>query len=197
MQPKTTLVRRVAIYLTTVLAFAGVLVAPANADTEKPPPGISAEAWRTRPTFPVFAADAGPIVCFTGHIQDYGWQAVDCNDGDWAWAGTTGQFRRLEAILIVGANTGGATCAEAHGQDYGWQGLRCEYDGREFAIGTTGQFLRMEAFRFGHTTRTTCNRAHGQDYGWGVSGCVGPGQTRMAGTTGQSLRLEAATATIL
>ncbi|MCR3753145.1 hydrophobic W protein [Lentzea californiensis] len=189
---------RVAVYLTTILAFVGVLTAPANADTEKPPPGISAEAWRTRPAFPVFAASADPYVCFTGHIQDYGWQAVDCsNDGDWAMAGTEGLSLRLEAVLIVAGNTGGHTCAEAHGQDYGWQGLRCEYDAREFAIGTTGQFRRMEAFRFGHTTRWSCNNAHGQNYRWQKEDCVGPGQTRMAGTTNQQLRLEAATATIL
>ena len=192
------LIRRVAVFLTTVLALVGVVATPANADTDKPPAGISAEAWKTRPTFPIRSAAAGPVVCFVGHVQDYGWQAADCSDdGDWAFAGTTGEFRRLEAILIIGYNTGGKTCAEAHGQNYGWQGLRCADDGREFAIGTTGQFLRMEGFKFGHTTRWTCNNAHGQDYAWQTYGCVGPTQTRFAGTANQSLRLEAATATIL
>ncbi|MFJ8964498.1 hypothetical protein ACIRG5_34425 [Lentzea sp. NPDC102401] len=175
-----------------------MLTAPANADTEKPPPGISAEAWRTRPHFPIFSAAAGPKVCFAGYVQDYGWQAADCNDdGDWAEAGTVGASLRLEAILIIAYNTGGRTCAQAHSKDIGWGAFPCEDDGREFAVGTTEQSRQMEAFRFRHTTRSSCNNAHGQNYGWQIYGCVGADQYRMAGTTGQSLRLEAATATIL
>lgn len=192
------LLRRVAAGFMAMLSFAGLSAVPANADTEKPPPGISAEAWRTRPDFPIFSAEAGPVVCFSGHLQDANWQSADCSDdGDWAWAGTEGEGRRLEAIRIVAYNTGGRTCAEAHGQNYGWQGLRCADDARELVIGTTGQSLQMEAFKFGHSTRITCNKAHIQNHGWQRHGCVGPDETRTAGTTGLSLRLEAATATIL
>lgn len=193
------LVRRATVFFMTILAFVGMSTASANADTEKPPPGISAEAWRTRPHFPVFSAAAGPVVCFSGHVQNEGWQSTDCNDdGDWAQAGSDeGKGQALEAILIVAYNTGGRTCAQAHSQNIGWGAFVCEDDARQFAVGTTGQGLQMEAFRFGHTTRNTCDEAYGQNYGWQGNGCVGPGQTRTAGTTGLSLRLEAATATIL
>lgn len=197
MQVKPTLGRRVAVCLTTILAFIGMVAAPVQADTEKPPPGISTETWRARPTAPVFSASASPILCFSGHVQGIGWTAWDCNDGDWAFAGTENQSLSLEAILIIAYNTGGRTCAQAHSKDIGWGAFPCEDDGREFAVGTTGQSLQMEAFRFRHTTRWSCNNAHGQNYGWQTGGCVGPDQSRMAGTTGQSLRLEAATATIL
>ncbi|MDX8147196.1 hypothetical protein SK854_34140 [Lentzea sp. BCCO 10_0061] len=183
--------------MTTILAFIGMVAAPVQADTEKPPPGISAEAWRARPAAPVFSASASPILCFSGHVQGIGWTAWDCNDGDWAYAGTENQSLSLEAILIIAHSTGGRTCAQAHSKDIGWGAFPCEDDGREFAVGTTGQSRQMEAFRFRHTTRWSCNNAHGQNYGWQKEGCVGPDQYRMAGTTGQSLRLEAATATIL
>ena len=189
---------RVAIYLMTILVFVGALTAPANADTEKPPPGISAEAWRTRPHFPIFSAAAGPKVCFAGYVQDYGWQAADCNDdGDWAEAGTVGQSRRLEAILIVAYNTGGRTCAQAHSKDIGWGAFVCEDDARQFAVGTTEQSRQMEAFKFGSTAQTSCNEAHVQNTGWQGYACVIAGQYRTAGTVGQSLRLEAARATFL
>ncbi|MGW6936786.1 hypothetical protein ACWGE0_42505 [Lentzea sp. NPDC054927] len=175
-----------------------MLAAPANADIEKPPPGISAEAWRTRPAFPVFSTSAGPVVCFAGHVQGVGWQAVDCSDdGDWAEAGTVGQSRSLEAILIVAHNTSGRTCAQAHSKDIGWGAFVCEDDAREFAVGTTGQNRQMEAFKFGSTAQTSCNEAHVQNTGWQGYACVIAGQYRTAGTVGKSLRLEAARATFL
>jgi hypothetical protein len=197
MQVKTTFGRRVAVCLTTILAFIGMVAAPVQADTEKPPPGISAEAWRARPAAPVFSASASPILCFSGHVQGIGWTAWDCNDGDWAYAGTENQSLSLEAILIIAENTGGKTCARAHSKDIGWGAFPCEYDKREFAVGTTGQGRQMEAFEFGNTNRTTCNNAHVQNSGWQQYGCVGADQYRIAGTTGQSLRLEMAAATIL
>lgn len=193
------LLRHVAVFFMTVLALVGLSTAPANADAEQPPAGISAEAWRTRPDFPIFGAEAGPKLCLAGHVQDTGWQALDCDDdgGGWAEAGTVGQGRRLEALLIVAYNTNGKTCAQAHSRDIGWGAFVCADDGREFAVGTTDQSRPLEAFKFGNTAQTSCNEAHVQNTGWQGYACVIAGQYRTAGTIGQSLRMEAARATFM
>ncbi|GLY48369.1 hypothetical protein Lesp01_20250 [Lentzea sp. NBRC 102530] len=140
---------------------------------------------------------AAPVVCFRGHVQDLGWMGWDCSDdGSWAFAGTTGQFRRLEAVEFFGNNTGGHTCMQAHVQDVAWQATLCMGDGRVGRVGTTGQFRRIEAIRFGSTVRTTCAEAHVADLGWMGYRCNGAGILTAVGTISQFRRMEALTGTI-
>lgn len=151
------------------------------------------------PAEQVQAATAGEaVVCFKGHMQDIGWATNwDCdNDGNWAFAGTRGEQRRLEDVRVWAANTGGRTCVQAHMQDYGWQVGICIPDEQAADFGIAGRSLRMEAFRFGHTTRGHCLNGHVQDVGDQVKPCQGAGTMTEVGTTGQSRRLEQISATI-
>lgn len=72
------------------------------------------------------------------HLAHIGWT-------DWynagEIAGTTGESRRLEAIEFRSSRE---LIAQAHVQNIGWQD---EVKGKNITIGTTGQSLRMEAFK--------------------------------------------------
>ncbi|MBW3572956.1 MAG: hypothetical protein KY467_17815 [Gemmatimonadetes bacterium] len=81
-----------------------------------------------------------PRVCYQAHVQDYGWQAPVCGNGQ--YVGTTGQARRMEAVAIwLEGDTDEGICYEVYVQTYGWQGLSCNGQ----VAGTTGQGLRLEA----------------------------------------------------
>jgi uncharacterized protein YjdB len=77
-------------------------------------------------------------ICYSVHVQDIGWQGARCNMD---LAGTIGEGRRIEAIII--ARSSGGVCYSAHVQSVGWQGVRCNNE----VAGTVGQGLRMEALR--------------------------------------------------
>lgn len=114
-------------------------------------------------------------------VKDYGWMHPV---GDGEVAGTTGEDRRIEAIVI---DFDGIEY-NAHVRDIGWQGWR--YSGE--VAGTIGEGLRMEAIRIRLTGRyedkyDVLYRAHVKDYGW--LGWVRNGE--VAGTTDEGLRMEA------
>ncbi|MFI6098465.1 hypothetical protein ACIA8G_23165 [Lentzea sp. NPDC051213] len=147
---------------------------------------------------PNLGSGADPVACFRGHVQDLGWQGWDCSDdGSWAFAGTTGQSRRLEAVEFFGRNTGAHTCMQAHVQNDGWQTTLCLGDGLVGRVGTIGQAKRIEAIRFGNTGRSSCAEAHVAGLGWMGYRCNDAGILTAVGTIGGSRQLEAVTGTIL
>jgi len=184
-----------------VAALLGAMSAPANAETSVVKIGTTAatpSAGVAVDTLPDIGVNAVPVICFRGHVQDIGWQAWDCdNDGNRAFAGTTGQNRRLEAVQFVAYTTGGQTCARAHVQNIGWQREVCLVDGLVGEVGTTDESLRIEALVFGSTARATCTDGHVQNQGWMGNRCVNAGEGRILGTTDLGLRLEAVNAAIL
>ena len=114
-------------------------------------------------------------------VKDYGWmQPV----GDGQVAGTVGENRRMEAIVI---DFDGIEY-NAHVKEIGWQGWR--YSGQ--VAGTIGESRRMEAIRIRLSGRyadkyDVVYRAHIKDYGW--LDWVSNGE--VAGTTGEGLHMEA------
>jgi uncharacterized protein YjdB len=123
---------------------------------------------------------AARVICYNVHLQDIGWQGARCNG---EIAGTTGESRRVEAIVIAVSTDVGSVCYNSHIQDIGWQGSRCNGE----ISGTTGQSRRLEATAIAVATGSVCYNAHVQDIGWQGTRCNG----QIAGTTGQSRRLEA------
>lgn len=126
---------------------------------------------------------AMPQVDYQVHIEGTGWMSP-VPEG--AVAGTTGQGKRIEAIIIN--CTDGAIEYDAHLQGTGWQGWR--YSGT--VAGTTGEGRRLEGIRIRLTgyiahEYDVCYRAHIEGRGW--QGWVRNGQ--LAGTQGQGKRMEA------
>ena len=140
----------------------------------------------TRATMLIKEQGATPMLRFKAHLQDVGWQRK-VNTGQ--VAGTLGQFRQMEALIL---ETPGSTAvanieANAHVQNIGWMGWRTTAN-----IGTTGRSLQMEAIEFRLTGALAAQydisyRTHVQDIGW--QPWVSNGAT--AGTTGQSKQIEA------
>ena len=124
---------------------------------------------------------------YATHIQDIGWQELQSNG---AMAGTEGQSKRLEGIVINAVDwpyEGGITY-RTHVQDIGWQGWKSNGE----MAGTEGQSKRLEAIEIKLTGElakhyTVRYRTHIQDIGWQDWKEDG----EMAGTEGQSKRLEA------
>jgi uncharacterized protein YjdB/uncharacterized protein YvpB len=125
-----------------------------------------------------------------GHIQGIG---NNSKNGNGLTIGSTGQGRRLEAILINYtpgdslALTGGISY-NAHVQSIGWQGWK----GNGELAGTTARALRLEAVQIKLTGElaqyyNVYYRAHVEEGGW--LGWATNGQT--AGSTKQALRMEA------
>lgn len=176
-------------------ALLGAVVTPANAEGSglKTTTASAPTAGVATDTLPDVGVSAVPILCFRGHVQDVGWQGWDCdNDGSWAFAGTTGQGRRLEALQVVAYNTGGFTCTQPHLQNVGWRTDQvCATDGVVAEVGTTGHGLRIEALAFGSTTRSICAEAHVQNKNWMGVSCSLVGSITVVGTEAQGLRMEA------
>lgn len=185
-----------------VAALLGTVAAPANAAPSVGDISTMATAPSTVAVpndLPNVGVSAVPVICFTGHVQDIGWQAWDCDDdGTLSYAGTAGQGLRLEAIAFVTYNTGGRTCAWAHVQNVGWQDPQCGNDNEIRAVGTTEHSLRMEAFGIGSNTRRMCLDGHVENHGWVGSGtCVSPGEAKFVGSEGHGLRLEGIRGTVI
>lgn len=127
-------------------------------------------------------ASAQPQFTYQANVEGYGWmQPV----GNGEIAGTTGQAKRLEALII---NFSGGIKYSAHVQNIGWQPW--VYEGT--VAGTVGQKLRMEAIRIQFAGRTEqyfdiYYRAHVENIGW--LGWAKNGEP--AGTAGAALRMEA------
>lgn len=87
----------------------------------------------------------GPIsvlkICYQAHVRDIGWMAPVCGGNV---AGTTGQFRRMEAVKIWIKNAPSCSVEyQAHVAHLGW--MKKVSDGQ--TAGTTGQSRRMEALK--------------------------------------------------
>ena len=126
-------------------------------------------------------------VFYQTHVQSYGWQGEKSNGQT---SGTSGQSKRLEAIMISLKNMGMSGNIEyrTHVQTYGW--LDWVKNGQ--LSGTSGQSKRLEAIEIRLTGQMAEKydiyyRVHAQTYGW--LGWARNGET--AGTRGQSKRLEA------
>ncbi len=129
--------------------------------------------------------DALPIIEYSAHVQDIGWQKA-VTDG--ATAGTSGMSKRIEALRVSlkGATCEGAVQVRAYVQGVGWQ------DWATGQGGTSGQSKRIEAVQLRLTDELANKydiyyRVHAQNYGW--MGWAKGGDK--AGTTGYSYRLEA------
>jgi uncharacterized protein YjdB len=138
-----------------------------------------------------FMAKSKRSVCINAHIENIGWQGWKCGTGWWpAYAGTTGQSLRIEALSIATRKTGGV-CAQGHVQNIGWQAWKCtKKNNKPVTIGTWGQALRLESVKL--TTKTgICAQGHVQNIGWQKWSCSWWNKPATIGTEGQSLRLEA------
>ena len=145
-------------------------------------------------------------VYYRVHVQDIGWMNWAKN-GD--MAGTTGFAYQIEALQAVLVPKGGSAPAaspannteksgitaenvrvDGHSQNIGWtQGWQQGNQIATATVGTTGQALRLEAFKLesADSGLQLHYQAHVQNIGWQKA--VDAGAT--AGTTGQGLRLEA------
>ena len=122
---------------------------------------------------------------YSAHVQDIGWQN-EVFSGE--VAGTTGQNKKIEAMILnVKSNSVGVQY-RAYVQDIGWQ----DYRNDGVISGTTGQNRRMEAVELKLSGSQKDNydiyyRVHVQDLGW--LGWATNGE--MAGTTNYGLKIEA------
>ncbi len=131
-------------------------------------------------------ADAQIYLDYKAYVQDAGWLAP-VHAGE--IAGTTGQHRRMEAV-IINLTDGKNGCVEysAHVQNIGWQAKKKSGE----VAGTLEQNLRMEAIAInlinGYEKKFDIYyRAHVENGGW--LGWAKNGEP--AGTAGASLRMEA------
>jgi uncharacterized protein YjdB len=123
-------------------------------------------------------------ICYRVSVEGFGWLPAVC---DGTVAGTTGEFRRMEAIQIWSPNPALSVCYDSALEGIGWQGVHCGGD----LSGTINQSRRLEAVRVwvagpSGTVHVSYQGAV-QDFGW--LGNVSDGA--VAGTTGQSRRMEA------
>ncbi len=137
-------------------------------------------------TIPQVEAATVPAITYRAHSQDKGWMTTVKNG---ATAGTTGQAKRLEALIINLKNgKQSAVTYRAHVANVGWQAWKTS----GATAGTTGQGRQIEAVQI-KLTGTYANkydiyyRLHVANIGWlgwAKNGAV-------AGSTGSSIRAEA------
>ena len=113
------------------------------------------------------------------HIQDKGWTDWK-NTGD--IAGTTGENKRIEAIILQG-NNGLDLSYRVHMQDKGWS----DWIGNGQVAGTTGEGRRIEAIEIKSNKRLEVQE-HIQDVGWMPKSS---GTDIHLGTEGKCLKIEA------
>ncbi|MBQ7477068.1 MAG: Ig domain-containing protein [Selenomonadaceae bacterium] len=133
-----------------------------------------------------FAATRTVHLNFQTYVEGIGWQK---SVGNGKVAGTVGEGKRLEALLInLMDGTNNMIQYNVHVQNVGWQGWRSSGE----VAGTLGRNLRIEAV----SIRLVGNyanlldvyyRAHVQNGGW--LGWAANGEP--AGTAGAALRMEA------
>ena len=126
-------------------------------------------------------------ISYQSHVQDIGWQGLVSNG---AMSGTTGQGKRIEAMVISVNNNQytGSLKYQSYIEGIGWQG---EKNAGE-VTGTTGKSKMLEAIKITLTDELALKydiyyRVHSQAYGW--LGWAKNGE--MAGTIGYDFRLEA------
>lgn len=120
-----------------------------------------------------------PTLTYKVHIQDNGWTNWE-NAGE--IAGTTGEGKRVEAIILEGHN-GLALSYRVHMEGLGWS----DWVGNGQVAGTTGQCRRIEAIEI-KSNKMLEVQEHIQYTGWMPSS---KGTEIHIGTEGKSLRLEA------
>lgn len=120
-----------------------------------------------------------PNIQYKVHIQDIGWTNWE-KAGE--LAGTEGQSKRIEAIILQG-NNGVDLSYRVHIQDIGWT----DWVRNGQVAGTTGQSKRIEAIEI-KSNRMLEVQEHIQDVGWMPSS---KGTNIKIGTEGKSLRIEA------
>lgn len=120
-----------------------------------------------------------PNIQYKVHIQDIGWTNWE-NAGE--TAGTTGENKRIEAIILQG-NNGIDLSYRVHIEDIGWT----NWASNGQMAGTTGQSKRIEAIEI-KSNKMLEVQEHVQDIGWMPSS---KGTNIRIGTEGKSLRLEA------
>lgn len=121
----------------------------------------------------------GTQLIYKVHIQNIGWADWE-NTGE--VAGTTGENKRIEAIILEGHN-GLDLSYRVHIQDIGWSNWASNGE----IAGTTGQSKRIEAIEI-KSNKILQVQEHIQDVGWLP---VSKGTNIKIGTEGKSLRLEA------
>ncbi len=122
---------------------------------------------------------------YSAHVQDVGWQNEVLGS---KIAGTTGQNKKIEAMILNVKSDLLGVKYRSYLQDTGWQNYH--KDGE--IAGTTGQNRRMEAIEIELTGKQKDNydiyyRVHVQDLGW--LGWAKNGET--AGTMNYALKVEA------
>ena len=107
-----------------------------------------------------------PIINYSAHVQDIGWQSY-VNNG--TTAGTTGRNLQVEALRIQLLNTAydGSVTYSAHVQDIGWQ----NFVSNGAVSGTTGKNKQVEAVKINLTGTMSEKydiyyRVHSSDFGW-------------------------------
>lgn len=113
------------------------------------------------------------------HVQDYGWLEWKKEN---EIAGTVGESKRLEAIILKGKN-GLELSYRVHIQDIGWTDWVKNGD----IAGTIGQSLRIEAIEI-QSNKILEVQEQVENIGWLP---VSTGYTIKIGTQGKALRLEA------
>ena len=145
------------------------------------------EIYPTSKIAAFYNANIVPVVNYTTHVQNIGWQSY-VKDG--AMSGTSGKGLRIEAIKVKLTNmpvTGGIEY-RTHIQNIGWESAWKQNDG---ISGTSGKGLRVEAIQLRLTGNMASQydvyyRVHAQNLGW--LGWAKNGES--AGTQGYAYRLE-------
>lgn len=120
-----------------------------------------------------------PNIQYKVHIQDIGWTNWE-NTGE--TAGTTGENKRIEAIILQG-NNGLDLKYRVHMAEIGWS----EWVENGQIAGTTGQCRKIEAIEI-KSNKDLEVQEHIQEIGWIPAS---KGKNIKIGTEGKSLRLEA------
>lgn len=120
-----------------------------------------------------------PDLRYKAHIQDIGWTDWIGENGI---AGTTGEAKRIEAIVIEGHN-GLDLNYRVHMEEKGWS----DFVGNGQVAGTTGEKRKIEAIEI-NANKSLEVQEHVQDIGWVP---VSKGNHIKIGTEGKDLRLEA------
>lgn len=129
--------------------------------------------------------NVNPIINYSTHIQNIGWQQAVVNG---ATSGTSGKALRLEGIKIGLSQATGNVQYRTHIQNIGWQ----DWKNNNELSGTHNQAKRLEAIEI-KLTGSLANqydvmyRVHAQNFGW--LGWAKNGQS--AGSAGYGYRLEA------
>lgn len=126
-------------------------------------------------------------IAYKAHCQKYGWMDKVI---DGSWAGTQGEGKRLEA-LVIDPPEGVVLDVDVHMQKLGWRTYTGIKHNNDRILGTVEESRRVEAIRIRCAQNNTGRKLHYQAHcqTFGTLPACNEGET--AGTTGKSKRLEA------